>query len=66
MKIQCGCYLEQIMLIPSLDIYFHKHTITDYYKYPWHFHISIEWIKWYFEITIGDYKGAGNETGRNF
>ncbi len=47
-----GKYEDQIDIIPYIAIYFHNH-----YKYNkdnyWHFHISIQWIVWYFEIQIG-------------
>jgi hypothetical protein len=54
-----GKYDNQIDIIPYLTIYFHSHSFEKSYKeYPWHFHISIQWIIWYFEIQIGkDYKG---------
>ena len=44
-----GKYAEQIDIIPYLTIYLHKH----YKEGLWHFHISIQWIIWYFEIQIG-------------
>jgi len=40
-------------IIPSLAIYFHKHLSSK--DSPWHFHISIQWVIWYFDIQIGTY-----------
>jgi hypothetical protein len=55
--IRYGQYEDQIDIIPYVTIYLHKHWHKSD-KAPWHFHISIQWIIWYFEIQIGkDYKG---------
>jgi hypothetical protein len=47
--IRYGKFKYQIDILPCLDVYFHKH----FYGEPWHFHITIQWIKWYFEIQLG-------------
>ena len=52
MKIRYGKYEDQIDIIPYITIYFHNHYKTDF-NTKWHFHISIQWIIWYFEIQIG-------------
>jgi hypothetical protein len=52
--IRYGKYKDQIDIIPYISIYLHHHFD---YKGIWHFHISIQWIIYYFEIQIGkDYK----------
>lgn len=50
--IRYGNYEDQYDIIPYLTIYFHNHYKYDKYNL-WHFHISIQWIIWYFEIQIG-------------
>jgi hypothetical protein len=52
-KIQIGKYEDQIDIIPSIAMYIHWNW--DYekdIKYR-HFHFSVQWIIWYFEIQIG-------------
>ena len=45
---------EQINIIPTIALYIHNHA-WDFDKdiRLWHLHISIQWIKWYFELRIG-------------
>jgi hypothetical protein len=51
-----GTYDDHFDIIPSVAIYLHK-DFNGTVNFIWHFHISIQWIKWYFEIQIGkDYK----------
>ena len=49
--IRYGKYEDQIDIVPYVTIYLHRHlpNVNNY----WHFHISIQWIIWYFEIQIG-------------
>lgn len=53
MLIECGKYESQIDVIPNLAIYFHTHCWDKQLKSYWHFHISFQWIIYYFELTIG-------------
>jgi hypothetical protein len=50
-QIDKGIYEDHFDIIPSLNMYVHCHNYED--KKLWHFHFSIQWIKWYFGIQIG-------------
>lgn len=47
-----GKYEDQFDIIPYISIYCHTHNY-EFCNKMWHFHISIQWIVWYFEIQIG-------------
>ena len=53
--IRYGKYDDQIDIIPNVTIYLHHHNYGNVPKNKnlWHFHISVQWIVWYFEIQIG-------------
>jgi|WetSurMetagenome_2_1015567.scaffolds.fasta_scaffold359666_3 hypothetical protein len=48
-------YDDAIWIIPAVSIYFHSHTFgnVDKRELPKHFHICIEWIRWFIELRIG-------------
>jgi len=48
MSIRCNKYNEQISL--GITLWYHNHY-SDYL--PKHFHLIIDFFKWYIEITIG-------------
>ncbi|MDD5650427.1 MAG: hypothetical protein PHF86_08445 [Candidatus Nanoarchaeia archaeon] len=58
-NVDIGEYKGQIDIIPSFAIYLHNHNWDNEKdkKFNWHFHISIQWIIYYFEITIGKEDG---------
>jgi hypothetical protein len=46
-----GVYDDHFDIIPVLSVYVHSHNYED--NKLWHFHISVQWIKWYFELQFG-------------
>ena len=51
--IKFGSYEDHFDITPCLNIYLHSHNYSDEDNKLWHFHISVQWIKWYFELQFG-------------
>jgi len=50
--VRYGKYEDQIDIIPSFGMYIHRQFNGE----PWHFHFYMQWIFYYFELTIGKSK----------